>query len=278
MMVTFSYTSGWKAKYGGKFFILSLTKRKFLTYDVIMDVFGKPSQTKEAHGDIHTRNLEFQKQLKGAKILLVEDSSINQELAKAVLMGAGIEVDIADNGKAGVERVYQANYDAVLMDIQMPVMDGLEACRKIRENSQFASLPIIAMTAHAAKGYEKKVVDSGMDGYVSKPINKETLFKTLSRFIKEPVSLKGKVNFAQTYSAVVSHINTQFQANDFATLKKTVCPLIASAKEINEKKVYNLSKKIVSLCEKEQAIIPNNLIEALKKELRVIFDAAASND
>ncbi|MCP4720983.1 MAG: response regulator, partial [Desulfobacteraceae bacterium] len=247
-------------------------------FDVIMDVFGKPSQTQEAHGDIHTRNLEFKNQLKGARILLVEDNFINQEIAKAMLEGAGIEVDLADNGKVGVERVYQVNYDAVLMDIQMPVMDGFEACCRIRENSQFASLPIIAMTAHAVKGYEKKVLDSGMDGYVTKPINQEKLFNTLSRFIKEPVSLKGKVNFTQTYSGVVSHINTQFQAKDLVTLKKTVHPLIASAKQINEKKVYNLSRKIVSLCEKEQAIIPDNLIEALEKELRVIFDAATLKD
>lgn len=119
----------------------------------------------------------------GARVLVVEDNPVNQEIALALLETVGIFADVAENGHKAVEAVGQIHYDAVLMDIQMPEMDGYEATRRIRQDKRFSALPIIAMTAHAMKGDEETCLKAGMDGYVSKPINQKRLFEVLSRFV-----------------------------------------------------------------------------------------------
>ena len=113
-----------------------------------------------------------------ALILLVEDNEINQQVAQELLEGAGFQVEIANNGAVAVDAVSSKQYDLVLMDLQMPVMDGYEAVRRIRE-SGVRDLPIIAMTADAMAGVEERVVEVGMNGYVTKPIRPDLLFSTL---------------------------------------------------------------------------------------------------
>ena len=125
---------------------------------------------------------------KGIRILVAEDNPINQEIALAILESAGIFIEIASNGKEAVEAVYRMNFDAVLMDIQMPEMDGYEATKIIRRDSKFKSLPIIAMTAHAMKGDEEKCIEAGMDGYISKPINDESLIKIIEQHLAKQKS------------------------------------------------------------------------------------------
>jgi CheY-like chemotaxis protein len=93
-------------------------------------------------------------------------------------------VDIADNGKDALEAIHKKQYDAVLMDIQMPEMDGFEATRRIRRDDRFAALPIIAMTAHAMKGDDKKCLTAGMDDYIAKPIKQDRLFRILWKAIE----------------------------------------------------------------------------------------------
>ncbi|QIK37484.1 response regulator [Caldichromatium japonicum] len=122
--------------------------------------------------------------LTGARILLVEDNEINREFACELLRSLGATVDEAADGAEALERVQQATYDAVLMDIQMQVMDGLEAARHIRAlGEQFAGLPIIAMTALAMAEDHKKALAAGMNDYLSKPIDPEHLFAVLCRWL-----------------------------------------------------------------------------------------------
>ena len=121
----------------------------------------------------------------GARVLLVEDNIINQRVASEILKNAGISVDTAVNGEKAVEMVKTADYDTVLMDIQMPVMDGYEATRRIKQLSDVVIPPIIAMTAHAMKGDREKCLDAGMDDYISKPIDSEKLTFVLSKWIPE---------------------------------------------------------------------------------------------
>ncbi|OQY58763.1 MAG: hypothetical protein B6245_10275 [Desulfobacteraceae bacterium 4572_88] len=138
------------------------------------------------------------KKIRGKKVLLVEDNIINQQVATEILERAGVNVKIANNGKNAVEAVSRAAYDAVLMDVQMPEMDGLEATRTIRtwetelwssvsadKNgiSYRARVPIIAMTAHAMKGDREKCLESGMDDYIPKPIDTGQLFIILARWM-----------------------------------------------------------------------------------------------
>ncbi|MBI3773263.1 MAG: response regulator [Gammaproteobacteria bacterium] len=119
------------------------------------------------------------------RLLLVEDNSINQEVAQEILGAAGFAIDIRENGAEAVQAVQDNTYDAVLMDIQMPVMDGLEAARTIRAlGGRYTALPIVAMTAHALSGDADKSLAAGMNGHVTKPIDPEAVFKELARWIK----------------------------------------------------------------------------------------------
>ncbi len=126
--------------------------------------------------------------LSGHRVLLVEDNSINAEIARMVLEQYGLTVDHAENGRAGVDRVQEAGdgvYSVVLMDIQMPVMNGYEATREIREQKEayFQSLPIIAMSANAYDEDVKKCLAAGMNAHIAKPFQPEELVKLLKKYL-----------------------------------------------------------------------------------------------
>jgi two-component system, sensor histidine kinase and response regulator len=118
------------------------------------------------------------------RILLVEDNAINQKLATVMLTKGGYQVDVADNGKEAVERlaIKPDEYDLIFMDIQMPEMDGYEATRTIREKG-FGEIPIIALTANAMKGEQKKCFDAGMNDYIAKPIKRDVVFNKINQWV-----------------------------------------------------------------------------------------------
>ena len=121
------------------------------------------------------------------EILLVEDNAINQKLARILLERQAHTVNLAENGREAVEKVCERRYDIVLMDVQMPEMDGVEATRHIRAmNGSAAQVPIIAMTAHAMKGDREKYIAHGMDDYVSKPLDQGALFAAIARHCGGP--------------------------------------------------------------------------------------------
>jgi PAS domain S-box-containing protein len=122
----------------------------------------------------------------GVKILLVEDNLLNQEVAREILEGRGVTVDVAGNGVEAVARIINSGvtYDAVFMDVQMPVMDGLEATRRIRAHHDFDALPIIAMTASAMASDRLLCLQAGMNDQVNKPIDVSELFATLRRWVR----------------------------------------------------------------------------------------------
>ncbi|MDR2353721.1 MAG: response regulator [Deltaproteobacteria bacterium] len=122
--------------------------------------------------------------LKGSLILLAEDNEVNQLVAKRLLKNAGFVVDIANNGKEAFERVQTKAYALVLMDIQMPEMDGLTATRAIRALPGYEDLPIVAMTAHAMSGDRDLSIAAGMNDHITKPINLDDLFAALKKWIK----------------------------------------------------------------------------------------------
>jgi len=139
-----------------------------------------------------TTERDIDRGMRHLKILLVEDSIDNQILAKKLLEKAGFAVDIAENGKEAVEAAGKYSYKAILMDIQMPEMDGFEATKLIRELEAERGgerTPIIALTAHALKGYREKCLEEGMDDYLTKPINKKALLETLDSWIIRPISI-----------------------------------------------------------------------------------------
>ena len=156
-----------------------------MLFDAIIQAFGEvvPETSRFAQRD--EQEAEALKHIQGAYVLLVEDNEINQQVAREILEGAGLIVALATNGQEAVEAVQKSDYDAVLMDVQMPVMDGYTATRKIRNlKSEIRNVPIIAMTAHAMAGDEEKSLNAGMNGHVTKPIDPDQLFSTLQKWVR----------------------------------------------------------------------------------------------
>jgi two-component system sensor histidine kinase/response regulator len=122
--------------------------------------------------------------MRGARILLVEDNEINQEVAIGQLQDAEAFVDLAENGEEALRMIRDNEYDLVLMDMQMPVMDGVEATRILRSDTRYESLPIIAMTANAMASDRQLCLDSGMNDHIAKPIDPDQLFGVLLRWIR----------------------------------------------------------------------------------------------
>jgi two-component system sensor histidine kinase/response regulator len=120
---------------------------------------------------------------RGARILLAEDSPLNRQIALEFLAEVGIVADLASTGLEAVDMVQSNPYDLVLMDIQMPELDGISATRLLRAQERFAHLPIIAMTAHAMTGDRALSLDAGMNDHLTKPIDPEQLFATLARWL-----------------------------------------------------------------------------------------------
>ncbi|MDP2878638.1 MAG: response regulator, partial [Sulfuricella sp.] len=121
--------------------------------------------------------------LRGASVLLVDDSPLNREVAIEFLNDAGLAIDEAVNGREAVEKVFSGDYQLVLMDIQMPEMDGITATRLIRADPRFRDLPIIAMTAHAMAGDREHSLEAGMNDHITKPIDPEVLYAALQHWI-----------------------------------------------------------------------------------------------
>jgi CheY-like chemotaxis protein/HPt (histidine-containing phosphotransfer) domain-containing protein len=129
-----------------------------------------------------------------ARVLVVDDGEANRDLVRIVLEEAGVEVAEAENGRVAVERALAERFDVILMDMQMPVMDGFTATRMLRQ--QGATIPIVALTANAMKGFEREVLDAGCTGYLSKPVQIETLLEMLAGLLgaqrKAAVSGRGE--------------------------------------------------------------------------------------
>ena len=155
-----------------------------LLFDQIMEIFGQ-QVAKAFRVDRAVFNLtEVMERIAGARVLLVEDNAINRQVAGEILSGVGLVVAYAEDGEEALQKVGSAAYDVVLMDIQMPKMDGYEATRIIRKTPGLEELPIIAMTAHALSSDREKCLAVGMDDHVPKPIDRVKLYAALMDHIK----------------------------------------------------------------------------------------------
>ncbi len=154
-------------------------------FDSIMEAFGHPGEERRRHGfSPEAVNAEALQGIVGAKVLLVEDNPVNQDVARELMERRGLIVTIAKNGREGVAAVRGGAFELVLMDIQMPEMDGYQTTREIRSEARFKDLPIIAMTAYAMAGDREKCLAAGMNDHISKPFAPDFLFQTLVRWIE----------------------------------------------------------------------------------------------
>ena len=175
-------------------------------YDAIMTAYGREGVGKRGK---RVEYLVKTKDIQGAHILLAEDNEINQQIAVEILESAGLLVDVASNGREAVDAVKIKAYDLVLMDIQMPKMDGMEAANLIRKFRTAKDLPIIAMTAHAMVGDREKSIAAGMQDHVTKPIDPERVFSALiqwippgNRKLPEEFTLQQNANISKNKSEV----------------------------------------------------------------------------
>jgi len=149
--------------------------------DALVDVFAPRDA-----GAVEAVTAEQTARLRGARILLAEDNEINQQIAVELLEGAGAKVTVANNGREAVDMLSSGPqpplFDLVLMDLQMPELDGYQATARLRSDPRFATMPIIAMTAHATVEERQRCIDAGMNDHISKPIHPPTLLDTVGRF------------------------------------------------------------------------------------------------
>jgi two-component system sensor histidine kinase/response regulator len=187
LMVTASNREQARQKGGKSGINAFLTKPVYpsVMFDTLIRVLDTQDRSEDLSGPAQPVTRPSQGQMTGAKILLAEDNPINQEVAAGLLMDMGVEVDIAGNGLICLEKLEKNVYDLVLMDIQMPEMDGLETTRRIRRNPELSDLPVIAMTAHAMTGDRKKSLDAGMNDHITKPVEPAALCEMLQRFLPQ---------------------------------------------------------------------------------------------
>ena len=152
-------------------------------YDALAASLGLDPRPLVAAESLAERRGEQRHGLRGKRVLVVEDNELNQELMQELLGDAGIEVVIAGDGVQALARLAESRFDGVLMDVQMPVMDGYEATRRIRAEPRWQNLPIIAMTANAMLGDRERTLTAGMNDHVAKPVDFAALFETMARWI-----------------------------------------------------------------------------------------------
>ncbi|MDP3291766.1 MAG: response regulator, partial [Sulfuricurvum sp.] len=173
--------------------------------DTILNALGKEAFQRTRKQEKESNAQEAIQSLQGSYLLLVEDNEVNMELALELLQEAGIKVDVAVNGAEAVEKVKHTDYDGVLMDCQMPIMDGFEATHQIRQDSRFKDLPILAMTANAMAGDKEKCIEWGMNDHIPKPIDVTQLFLTMARWIK-PANPQGTIIHSPDESEILPDI------------------------------------------------------------------------
>ena len=165
-------------------------------YDCLSALTGRPAEKSEIRGgDLVTRHTLAENRREAARVLLAEDNVTNQKVAMAILERLGYSADPVANGKEVLTALESTPYDLVLMDVQMPEMDGFETTRCIRAGEcgkNVAGIPIVAMTAHALKGDRERCLEAGMDDYVSKPVDRKVLSEVLIRCLKNGSDLTGR--------------------------------------------------------------------------------------
>ena len=219
-------------------------------YDAIMEVF----RTKSAFTPSMTmqpNNKPPEELLQGVQVLLAEDNELNQLIAKELLEQAGMIVHVAENGQEAIAFLENNPVSVVLMDIQMPVMDGITATGLLRQQERFQNLPIIAMTAHAMVGDAEKSLAAGMNDHITKPINPQELYHCLARFVQQEIN-------SQAPDAGITTI---------AQLQETITQLYAATEASNTSKAHQMLCQMAPIIQGANDAVVTRLLASIEKDL-----------
>jgi signal transduction histidine kinase/CheY-like chemotaxis protein/HPt (histidine-containing phosphotransfer) domain-containing protein len=250
------------------------------------------------------------------RVLLVEDNEINREVARELLSAAGLRVTEAHNGYEAMEKLSSETFDAVLMDVQMPELDGVETVKAIRAASgRFGNLPVIAMTAHAMLGDRERFLDAGMSDYIAKPIEEKELIAVLKKWIggTEPITAKQKLpvpppvdktemlpglligdgvrrtngnmqlykrllaEFRREMDEVLPHLRSLIEGNVTSEAMDVLHTVKGSSATLGARRVAEIAAALESRLRKGEAITADELAEAVA-EVRMSIDAFLSAD
>ena len=272
--------------------------------DACMQAFGQPVQhalraelREEAQ---HSRR----RRLAGVRILLVEDNPVNQEVARAVLGQAGIFVSVANDGREALEMLARECFDCVLMDCQMPVMDGYATTRALRERPQWRDLPVIAMTANAMVGDREKVLAAGMNDHIAKPINLNEMFATLDRWLRPgaadvhhglpgvespmaPAGVTGdeQLNrrllcmFRDREAGFAARFQAAYAARDMHRATRLARDLKSAATTVGARAVREAAEALEDACSKPAGTADfDTLLAAVTRQLDTVIDGLGSLD
>lgn len=145
---------------------------------------GTPTSSRVVEPDTDNAEEVIRRDFSGRRVLIVDDEPINLELARMLLEQVGLSVDLAEDGDQAIQSVASKDYALILMDVQMPVTDGLSATKAIRNLPGMVDLPILALTGNAFSGDRQRCLATGMNDFVTKPIQPEVLFRTMLRWLK----------------------------------------------------------------------------------------------
>jgi len=235
-----------------------------ILHDALMNAMGAEgveSSGRQWQTKPHQQSI---KNLLGTHILLVEDNEFNQELAVELLTMNGLIVDVAENGLVAINFIENNHYDAVLMDCQMPVMDGYTATRKIRAMEKFKNLPILAMTANAMVGDRENALAAGMNDHIAKPINPNKMFNVLAKWVVKSIDIKDK-NSIEVNAVEPSAIHSQGLPNFEGINPKKGLEHCAGNIELFHRLLYRFSKQQVDFNPLfSKHLKDNNIVEATR--------------
>lgn len=238
-------------------------------HDAIMEAFGY--QVDQQHRRKQVSNDELERNVAavaGANILLVEDNALNQELAVEFLTSRQITVTVAENGLKALNLVKSTSFDGVLMDCQMPVMDGYQATEKIRElGGDYSKLPIIAMTANVMASDVTRVLNAGMNAHVGKPIRIEEMFAAMAEWIvpSEPVCTERLSNQPNDTSNLESDVDNDDSDLDFKDFIAKISLLNIEKGMFNTQHNVSLYRKLLSQFHDTQRSFEQNFEAALSQ-------------
>ncbi|HUQ91067.1 MAG TPA: ATP-binding protein [Bryobacteraceae bacterium] len=240
---------------------------------------------------------EPRREKNGQSILVVEDNHVNQKVVTAILRKKGYHVDVANHGREALEYLDLLAYGLVLMDVQMPILDGLETTKVIRRDRRFRELPIVAMTAHAMSGDRERCLAAGMNGYIAKPLNPATLLRVVEEFLTRPkemnllpalsnqdsslpppefsgldpaLILETQRSFLQAAPLIVEELHRSFSRADYSALEQRASLLALSASRIAAPRVGAAAGSLANSARSSEPDAMGKNIVTLEQEIEML--------